>query len=121
MSKNIRLYFVIAALLMLAMSNTLAQERAGGVEGTVKDPNGAAVPNAEVTIKSAGSAAGSTVGFTRTIQTDENGFFRVLEIPSGLYTVTVAAISGFSPTAVNNVEVVLGKSTTLNITLTLGE
>jgi hypothetical protein len=125
MFNNIRLLIAIAALIMSAISVTFAQERAGGIEGTIKDPNGAAVPNAEVTIRSAGGSAvtgqDSTAGFTRTAQTDENGFFRVLEVPSGVYTVTVAAISGFSPMAVNNVEVLLGKSTALNVVLTLGE
>lgn len=110
---------------MLAISNISAQERGGGIEGTVKDPNGAVVPNAQVTITGADSTNGARrdagVGFTRTITTNENGFFRVLEVPPGIYTVAVAAVSGFSQTTLNNVEVVLGKTTALDVNLTIGD
>jgi hypothetical protein len=100
------------------------QETTGRIEGTIKDPNGNVVPGVSVTVTSRGRTEGAradaTTGFNRTVVTDDNGFFRVQEVPPGFYTVTSAAASGFSGAAVNEVEVVLGKTTPVNINLQAG-
>lgn len=93
------------------------QEQTGSIEGVVKDPVGAVVPSVSVTIKDAGA---SGAGFSRTVTTDGQGFFRVLQIPPGAYTVTTASTSGFSGSTVQNVRVVLGRATQLDIALTTG-
>ena len=113
----------ILILLLLGTFSVFAQERAGGIEGTVRDPNGAIVPNVSVRVASVGTTAGGrpdvTIGFNRDLTTDENGFFRVLEVPPGFYSITVNA-TGFAPSTLNNVQVVLGKNTPVNIALALG-
>lgn len=115
----------ICALFILGAITTFAQERAGGLEGRVRDPNGAVVPNAQVSITSVSSSGGArpdvTIGFKRDVTTDDDGFFRVLEVPPGFYSITVNAGSGFSSTTLNNVQVVLGKNTPVDINLTVGE
>ena len=108
----------ILILLLLGTFSVFAQERAGGIEGTVRGPNGAIVPNVSVRVASVGTTAGArpdvTIGFTRDLTTDENGFFRVLEVPPGFYSITVNA-TGFAPSTLNNVKVVSGKNTPVNI------
>ena len=105
--------------------NVLAQEQTGNIEGTVKDPNGAVVPSVTVTVRSATGAGqvnptATGTGFRREVVTDSEGFFRVLQVPPGVYTVTTAATSGFGSATYENVTVVLGKNTQLDITVQPG-
>lgn len=124
MSKIKFSFFMVFAILIFGCLHISAQERAGGIEGTVRDPSGAVVPNAQVTIASSASSPGArpdvTIGFNRTVTSDDNGFFRVLEVPPGFYTVTVPASAGFSSATLNNVQVILGKNTPLEINLAVG-
>jgi hypothetical protein len=116
MAKRFALLFPVFALLLCFSSFAFGQETTGNIEVTVKDPQGAVVPNASVTV----SNSSNTSGFRRTVSTDDNGFQRVLQVPPGAYTVTVAAISGFGEKRVENVPVALGQTTPVNIDLTIG-
>lgn len=128
MKKNIRFLSLILSLAFCFTLSAFGQETTGNIEGTIKDPTGAIVPNVAVTIqnvKSSTDASGTTTtgtsqGFTRTVTADAEGFFRVLQIPPGVYTVTTAAASGFGVSTYENVQVVIGKTTQLNIDLTVG-
>lgn len=103
-----------------------AQETTGSLEGTIRDSAGALVPNVAVTITAAReSASGTTTtgvssGFRRTITSNEDGFFRVLQVPPGNYLVTAAATAGFGEARYENVAVALGKTTQLTITVNPG-
>ena len=61
----------------------------GTIQGIVRDPSGALIPNASVTVKNAGTDS----SFAR--QTNNNGLFVASPLPPGEYTVMVTA-SGFS-------------------------
>ncbi|HEX8459530.1 MAG TPA: TonB-dependent receptor [Pyrinomonadaceae bacterium] len=115
---------ILALLLCLTGVAAFGQEQGGRIEGTITDPAGAAVPGVTVTITSRGRTEGArpdaTVGFTRSVTTDESGFYRTTEIPPGFYAVTTTAISGFSAANVPSVEIVLGKTTPVNIQLQAG-
>lgn len=121
MFKSFRFLPSVLALLLCLTGLAFGQETGGSMEGTVKDPNGAVVPGVQVTVTSGGTTQGArqdaTTGFNRSFTTDENGFFRVLQIPPGFYTITTAATAGFGTATVNNVEVVLGKTTPVNLSL----
>ncbi|MFZ0061443.1 MAG: carboxypeptidase regulatory-like domain-containing protein, partial [Pyrinomonadaceae bacterium] len=91
---------------------SFGQETTGTIEGTVKDPSGAVVPGVSVT------ATGT--GYSRTVTTDDAGFFRLQQVPPGVYTVMTAATSGFGGSTSSNVEVVLGKTTPVAISLQAG-
>ncbi|HEX9963140.1 MAG TPA: TonB-dependent receptor, partial [Pyrinomonadaceae bacterium] len=106
-------------------STAFGQETTGDLEGYVKDPTGAVVPNVSVTIVSAQNSENTTrtsvaVGFRRTLTTSEEGFFRALQIPPGIYTVTTEPTAGFGAATYTNVNVSVGRVTQLDIALTVG-
>lgn len=78
----------IGALLLFA-TTVFAQETTAGLQGTVKDPSGAVVANATVTV-----TANTLVG-DKTTKSDSAGYYRFANLPPGSYTVTVKA-EGFS-------------------------
>lgn len=126
---KLKLCLLFVALVLSLSGPIYAQERAGGIEGTVSDATGARVAGATVTITSlsgdSNTAGGttsrptSTTGFTRTITTDEEGFYRALEIPPGFFVVSVSAVN-FRPVRQEGVEVVLGRSTPVNFAVEAG-
>ncbi|HLL73531.1 MAG TPA: TonB-dependent receptor [Pyrinomonadaceae bacterium] len=124
MTKNFKQACAAIALLLCLTAIAFAQETAGRIEGTIVDPQGNVVPGVTVTVSGVGRTDGArpdaTSGFNRTATTDESGFFRVQEVPPGFYSVTTTAISGFSGATVPSVEVVLGKTTPVNISLQAG-
>lgn len=77
-----------AALLFAAIilcGTTSAQTRIGTIQGTVKDPNGALVAGATITLKQ------SVTGYQQTAQTDTQGTFKLVNVPFNTYTVSVEA------------------------------
>jgi hypothetical protein len=114
----------IAALLLCLCSVAFAQERGGSIEVTVSDPQGNVVPGVSVNVMSRGRTEGArsdaTIGFNRTLTTDDQGFVRLSEVPPGFYTVATTAASGFGAVTVNDVEVVLGKTTPVRVSLQAG-
>lgn len=106
---------VIAVLILGLGSSGFAQETTGSIEITVRDTQGAVVPNASVTVRSSSTARSSTTGFRRTATTDGDGFQRILQVPPGTFTVTVGAVSGFAEKTLDNIDVVLGKATPLTV------
>ncbi len=87
---SFRLSFVILISLFF-FQTTFAQARIGAVQGTVKDPSGALVRDAKVTITQ------PVTGYSQTAQTDEQGSFKLVNIPFNTYKVAVEA-EGFQAT-----------------------
>ena len=82
--------FLVFAALLISPSLLAHAQTAGtaSVQGTVTDPTGAAIPNAQVTLtNTATHTARSTV-------TDGSGLYSLPNVPVGPYSLTVAA-SGF--------------------------
>ncbi len=100
-----------AALFVVAASTALAQETTGTVQGTIKDAAGAAIPGATVKVEGA--------AFSRTATTNSDGFFRMLQVPPGVYKVVVSA-SNFSTGTAEAVNVALGKTTEVDLALKVG-
>lgn len=109
--------FILTAVFCLSAITFGQAETTGNIEGTLTDQAGAVVPNVSVTIKNT-SKTGS--GFNRTVTANGEGFFRVLQLPPGVYTITTTAANGFAAATYENVSVTLGKTTQLNVQLTTG-
>jgi hypothetical protein len=84
----------------------------GAVGGTVKDPQGAVVPNAPVTVRN--EQTNKEVSAT----TDDEGRFRVVQLDPGNYTVVINA-SGFAAYTQQRVVVEVGRVTPLEIALSV--
>ncbi|HYP02322.1 MAG TPA: TonB-dependent receptor [Pyrinomonadaceae bacterium] len=124
-NKLIAIASVVIVLLSLSVS-AFGQETTGSIEVTIKDPQGGVVPGVSVTVQSqsrvdaANPTATGAGAFNREVTTDENGFARILQVPPGFYTVSTTAAAGFAPTSTTNVEVVLGRTVPVNVTLQAG-
>jgi hypothetical protein len=73
------------ALLLVFVVVAMAQETTGGLQGTLKDPSGAVVPNAQVVVTS------DVLVASKETQTDSAGYYRFANLPPGTYTITVTA------------------------------
>src|SRR5205085_9650607 len=89
MKRTLFIFTSIFALALCLSMNVLAQRTSGDLEGTVTDANGAVVPGASVTV------TGKDVGFSRTGTADDNGVYRLTQIPPGTYKVAVGETKGF--------------------------
>src|SRR5437588_5937700 len=85
----------------------------GAIGGTVKDPHGAVVQNATVTVKNEETNA------EKTGTTDSEGRFRVVQLQPGNYTVTIS-VTGFSAFTQQEVVVEVGRITPIDAALTVG-
>ena len=102
------LYLAIAVIVACLPSTALHAQSTtqGAISGTVEDPTGAVIGNADVTIKS--DATNAMIKVTA----DGSGFFNAPLVEPGTYTVTVTA-SGFASYTANNVTVFVGQMTSL--------
>lgn len=75
----------VFALILLFGAVAIAQETTGGIQGTVKDPSGALVPDAKVVV------TGSSLVGSKEARTDSAGYYRFANLPPGTYTITVSA------------------------------
>ena len=73
----------VFSLVLASISYVSGQVNSGRISGTVTDSAGAAIPNASVTVKNPATS------FSRTVTTDDSGFYTVTNIPVGTYSVLV--------------------------------
>jgi Carboxypeptidase regulatory-like domain/TonB dependent receptor len=113
MSKFLRFCFASLSVLALCALSTMAQSTTtGAINGTVTNPNKEVVAGASVTVKS------NDTGKEATATTDDNGGFKVTNLDPGTYTVTVNG-SGFAPFTNGNIVVEIGRSTPMEVGLSL--
>ncbi len=86
----------------------------GSLNGVVTDPSEAVVPNATITVKN------NDTGAEFSVQTTDNGTFTVPSLSAGTYTVTIIA-QGFKQVIVQEVKINVGKPTSVNTVLELGD
>jgi Carboxypeptidase regulatory-like domain/TonB-dependent Receptor Plug Domain len=99
----------VLALLLATTVIAFGQDTKGSVEGTVKDANGAVVPNATVEIK------GVSLGFTRTATSNGEGVYVFSQIPVGIYK--VSAVSTNLKSQSKEITVTLGNTSSVDIEL----
>ena len=111
--------FQIPALLMvllLAASAAFgqAQSNAADIQGTVKDATGAVVANAKVTARNPGT------NVSRDTTTNDEGYYRIINVPPGDYEITVEA-SNFKKAVIPRITVTVGQAATVDVALELGQ
>lgn len=104
---------VVCLLVALGALPAAAQTFRGGIQGTVTDSTGAALPGATVTITNVATK------LTRTTFTDKDGNYFMPELPLGEYMVK-ADLSGFAPKAVTGIAVDVGSNRRVDLQLSPG-
>lgn len=108
------LQFCIVLALCIASSNVaIAQSDYGSINGFVRDPSGAVVPNSTVTITN------EATGTERKAKANESGFYAVTDLPPGTYTMAVEA-SGFKKFELSHNKLEPSATLALDATLTVG-
>src|SRR5438034_6187752 len=98
--------------LLLAFS-VPAQKSSGQISGTVLDPQGAAIPDATVTVTQ------PATGLLRTVTTSSDGNFSVTDLPIGVYRISVTK-TGFKETVAESVTVNVASVTRQDFSLAVG-
>src|SRR6476620_8583337 len=111
---NHKLIFACLLALLFAFSVTaVAQSDRGSIVGTVKDPNGAVVVDAKVTVTNIDS------GDVREVQTSADGNYSVPELKAAPYKLTVEA-QGFKTATIDRVQVAVQVTRRADFNLEIG-
>src|SRR6202040_532761 len=107
----------VCALLLIAVLASPpvhAQVVGATLAGTVTDGSGAAVANADISIKN------PATGVIREVTTDSAGFYSAPNLIPGIYEITAVA-PGFSTYRRKDLTLTVGASQTVNISLKIGQ
>jgi hypothetical protein len=99
--------------LVLTLSAAAWAQDTASITGTVTDPSGAAVPNAQVAVRNAEH------GISRTSTTNGSGDFLFASLPIGAYDLTVTA-EGFKKYEAKAINLVIAQKARVNVTLQVG-
>src|SRR5579871_1475037 len=105
--------FVFCALL-LCLAQAAFSQTFGEITGEVRDPSGAVIAGASVTVVNAETNA------ARPTATNQVGIYTVPSLPPGRYQVRVTA-AGFEPVVRNNLELQVQQTARVDFTLTVGQ
>ncbi|HXL80758.1 MAG TPA: TonB-dependent receptor [Pyrinomonadaceae bacterium] len=107
------LVVVISALLSASAAFGQSQSNAADLQGYVRDPSGAAVTGATVTVRN------PATNFSRDVTTNDEGYYQITNLPPGSYEITVEA-GGFSKGRIPSVTLTVGQRADLDIPLAVG-
>ncbi len=111
--RNKLFVFALLAVFLRGAGPLLGQAVSGTILGTVTDPTGAVVTNAQISIVLTGQAT------VYTAVTNESGNFTAPDLPSGTYTLTVTA-PGFKKETRENISVLTNSTTRVDVSLVTG-
>src|SRR5216683_232572 len=104
--------FLLLALLAAPLT-ARAQATTGTISGTATDESKAVLPGVTVVVRN------TETGATRALVTNENGRYRTLNLPPGVYRVS-GEIQGFSSSARENLVVQIGRDVLADLILKVG-
>ncbi len=110
----VRTSIFLSGILLLSAASAFSQMNTGEIDGVVRDPTGAVVPDATV----AAVEAGTHLEFST--KTNGSGEYLLAQLPVGQYNLTVS-LQGFKQIAQPNIEVHAGDRLRQAFTLELGE
>jgi hypothetical protein len=113
MLKKLGLQVVLVLIGAFIMNINAQTTTVGTISGTIRDEKGAVVSRADVTIQGEG-------GTSRTVHSDDNGFYLAASLPAGRYTVSTAP-SGFKKTVADAVELHVAENKVVNLDLQVGQ
>src|SRR5438067_11208467 len=107
--------YVLAVLLgaMLFVPASFGQATDGNIVGTVLDASGAVIAGANVDLLNVDT------GVKNATTTDAAGTYRFGNVPVGTYTITATA-PGFTTASLKDVHVELSRTTTANLSMSVG-
>ena len=110
-----KVFMFVLALTLAAFATSAAAQTitTGSIEGSVTDPNGAAVPGITVT------ATGPQTLVPKSSTTDDSGHYRISALSPGIYLVTIEAAKGFAKYEKPNIGVNLDKTSSVDVQLAL--
>ncbi len=107
------LFFSIFISLILFTNHSFSQDISGDIEGRVADSLGNTLAGVNVLLQS------SSLQGSRGATSNEKGFFQILNLPIGEFTVSLSSV-GYRELKIEHVQIQLGKTTNLGI-ITLSE
>jgi hypothetical protein len=107
------LRLLLGALLTITIIPSDAQSTAGSIFGTVKDPSGALVVGAKVTLTNTGTVA------TRSTATDRAGNYVFQNVEAGAYQLTVVT-NAFAKSSIADLDEQTRENKRVDVALTLG-
>src|SRR5262245_36013463 len=112
--RSVGVVMLLCFLLSLgvALTTAHAQERTGTLTGTLTDPSGGVLPGVAVTFTN------NRTGRTTTVVTDSAGVYRA-DLEPGAYKVHFE-LQGFAPQEMPEVEVMLGRTFTVDAAMKVG-
>src|SRR5215469_10628345 len=116
LSSRLRLFaqmLLSFALVAMLSSGLFAQQNYGTILGTVTDPTGAVIPDAKITVTNTATA------LSREAVTDKDGFFQVLSLPIGSYTVAVEK-AGFKKQVTQAKTLLINQNLRMDLSLQIG-
>lgn len=103
---------ILIAMLSLSLANGWAQTTFASIVGTIHDPSGATIAGATVTVVNTGTNE------QRTVTTDTNGDYRVLNLVPGAYRLRMES-TGFAPVEVTGIQLLTEQNIRIDRTLAL--
>ena len=104
----------LTVLIVVSAAMAQAQSNAADLQGTVRDPNGAVVPNASITARNTGT------NIARDVTSNDDGYYKIVNLPPGNYEVTVKA-SNYKTAIIPSVKLTVGQTINQDIPLEVGE
>jgi len=110
---SIKIHLAVIALLLVP-AGAWAQSTTATMVGTVSDPGGASVANAQVTARNVDT------GLSRTVNSSDEGTYRIEFLPVGKYTVDVT-LTGFKRAYVSDIVLEVNDTKRVDVTLAVGQ
>ena len=102
--------FAVIALALAASAAAQTDVTTSRISGFARIADGSALPGVTVT------ATNRDTGLTKTAVTDKNGFYQLVNLPTGVYRLD-AVLEGFTPLTAESVKLILGSTPSIDFTL----